>query len=145
MVGSLPSRRPRSTMDGNECRWRPVTSGWAMGTNLSPPLTGRIVDLDENDYLFDRGPMRLRLLRITPTRSEPGWDLIDAVAVGTCADMGIRTLMVRHRALLAGHPNASLINETCALTTLGRRSACPSPTIRHIPHGTMGHGRNQPR
>lgn len=63
-------------------------------------LIGTVVVIDDNDYMYGVGTLRLRLRRITLLRSEPGWALVAGVAVdfrGTEHDA--RDVTVRVRAL----------------------------------------------
>jgi hypothetical protein len=68
-------------------------------------LIGRVVALDENDYMYGIGLLRLRLWRVTPMRSEPGWALV----VGSVVDFrGVehaeREVVVRLGALIDATP-----------------------------------------
>jgi hypothetical protein len=66
-------------------------------------LPGRIVELDECDYTYGVGRLRLRVGDATPLRSKPGWVMLDGMTVdrdGTTYEP--RTIAVRLTAL-RGH------------------------------------------
>jgi len=65
-------------------------------------LLGKVVIVDENDYMYGMGPLRLRLERITLLRSEPGWALVAGLMVDFRGDHHqSREVMVRIGALSA--------------------------------------------
>lgn len=65
-------------------------------------LLGDVIALDERDYLYGMGTLRLRPLRVTLSRADPGW----AKVVGVFIDFrggehGVREALVRVEALTA--------------------------------------------
>jgi hypothetical protein len=66
------------------------------------PIAGTVITLDENDYMYGRGKLRLRVGHVTALRSEPGWALVAGVQIDHRGkDRQYRDVVVRIRALRA--------------------------------------------
>ena len=66
-------------------------------------LIGRVVVIEENDYIYGVGPLRLCLWRVTPLRSEPGWALVAGSVVDAHGvESTEREVVARLGALIGG-------------------------------------------
>ncbi len=57
--------------------------------------------LDEDDYMYGIGPLRLRVAAVAPSRVEPGWALVSGVPLDfRGVEREPREVLVRMKALL---------------------------------------------
>jgi hypothetical protein len=65
-------------------------------------VVGSVVHLDDGDYKYGIGRMRIRVGQVTPMRSEPGWAMVTGVQLDfRGAEIARREILVRAEALTA--------------------------------------------
>jgi hypothetical protein len=71
-------------------------------------LIGEVVSLDESDYMYGIGRLRLRILAVTLVRTDPGWAHVIGVFVDYRGnEHGLRDILVRVEALQSHRWRAS--------------------------------------
>lgn len=65
-------------------------------------LLNDVIALNERDYMYGRGTLRLRLLSVTLSRADPGWAKVVGLFIDFRGDEhGVREALVRVEALTA--------------------------------------------
>lgn len=94
-------------------------------------ITGRALDIDENDYLYGVGTLRLRIDVMTGMRSQPGWVLVTGT-VESGAETDSCTVVVRLSALRR-HLPLDRASTGAAHRTAARRSVARTQAIASAP------------
>src|SRR4051794_21479949 len=85
-------------------RFHGAVTGMDMSDSEFQRFVGAEVVLDENDYMYGLGALRLRVARVTAMRSEPGWALVAGTRIDyRDVECGQREVVVRLTALQAAY------------------------------------------